>query len=388
MPHFGARQARLAKFLKGAPKHGILPPGAGWPWNMRKLVWLGNPFFSSELPPGAFRLVHLNYGPGEYFDWRSLHEAGGIDPGDVLVLADNSLPPALLGVENFPCLTVFYSVDSHIHSWHPLYAQAFDLCLVSLKDHLTFFQGKRLQPEQVHWLPPCCLYQPVAPDKQEQSAKRWDLLFVGTVDRDINPERATFMENLRARLPGFHYCRGKLEELSPYAKLILNHSIAGDLNFRVFEALGNGACLLTPRLGHGQEELFTDQRDLFLYNQQDMSGLLALIGQLLDNAALCRQAARSGFNKIISAHLGAHRASTLAALLAEWRTSGKDRALIRARRQKAAAIWHNYLRLVYLHFAEHLSAYPDLRQAYLAAGRKNAYALPDTGQSEGPGGQT
>ena len=339
---------------------------------MSKIIWVGNRFFAPELKALGWDLLHLRLSPGEYFDWPSLKGKTGLDRDDVLVLADKSLSPALLGVEDYPCLTVFYSVDSHIHSWHPLYAQAFDLCLVSLKDNLPDFCGKRLNEEQCIWTPPCLLTEPVSPD-EHMDAKEWDVLFVGTVDPAMNPERVFFMNKLKDSLPGFHYCRGEYLKLYPRAKLILNHSIAGDFNFRVMEALGCGSCLLTPRLGHGLEELFVDAQDLFLFDQEDIPALVRLVEKLLAAPDLCQAAARSGFNKVLGGHLAMHRAKDFSARLQRLKQSGTAHKMIQSRRNEAAHLHKNYLRFMYLLWAESMVAYPKLRSAYLAAGTKSDY---------------
>ncbi len=113
---------------------------------MPSLFWLGNPYFSSVLPSLGWDVFWHRPKIFQTFTWEALVRLCGFEP-DVLVLGDNSLPPQLLGLERFPCLTVFYSVDSHIHSWHPAYAQAFDLCCLNLKDNMPAF-SQRLQQEQ------------------------------------------------------------------------------------------------------------------------------------------------------------------------------------------------------------------------------------------------
>ena len=110
---------------------------------MKTLLWLGNPFFRADMERYGWRVVFRQPRDGEYFTWNNCLELSG-GPPDALVAADTSRPPFVLGVERFPCLTLFYAVDTHIHSWMPLYGQAFDACLISLRDHIPFFAGQRL----------------------------------------------------------------------------------------------------------------------------------------------------------------------------------------------------------------------------------------------------
>lgn len=334
-----------------------------------KIIWIGNPFFSPCITGFGGEVHYIDYRPGEFFDWDSLRLHENITPQDIVVVADKSLPPAVLGVEKFPCLTVLYIVDSHIHSWFPFYAQAFDLCLVSLKDHLPALAEKRLSNEQCRWFPPCCLYPPISPDTCAE--KKWDLLFVGTVDPAINPVRVDFLHRLKELFPAFHYCRGNFRELFPQAHLVLNHSIDQDLNFRVFEALGSGACLITPRIGHGQEDLFTPGEDLFVYDQNDLPALVELARSLLADKERCLAVARSGHEKVLRGHLGIHRAKELMDIITGWRETGKDQEFIQARIGRADEICNKFLRLVYLHLAETMPEYPELQKAYLAAARKS-----------------
>ncbi len=338
---------------------------------MTNIIWVGNRFFAPFIEHENFSVRFVDFAPGEYLDWRALNAKHPIAPSDILVVGDKSLPPPVLGIERFPCLTVLYVVDSHIHSWYPYYAQAFDLCLVSLKDHLNSFSDQRLLPEQVRWMPPCCLTEPVSPDSPLAAKKEWDLLFVGTVNERINPERVKFMRDLQTLLPSFHYTSGNFNALYPKAKLVLNHSIAGDLNFRVFEALGSGACLLTPRIGHGLEALFNNGADLFLYNQDDLAGLAASAQTLLQDEDLRLRVARSGFRKVTANHLGTHRAAELLDIIVKWRADGTDQRLIKRRLREAPDIHKQYLRLIYLLLAENLPELPDLRTAYLAAAQKS-----------------
>jgi glycosyltransferase involved in cell wall biosynthesis len=243
---------------------------------------------------------------------------------------------------------------------------------VSLKDHLPRFAGQRLLPSQLLWMPPYYPHQPVSPESVPEAEKTWDLLFVGTMNPSINPERCEFMERARDLMPNLHCCGGDYAQLFPQARLVLNHSIAGDLNFRVFEALGCGACLLTPRVGHGLEDLFIDGEDLFLFEQEDLPGLARLAGRLLADPAARLNAAKNGQAKVAGRHLACHRAAQFLRLLRDWQDSGQSRELIRNRLRDAARIHGAYLKLIYLLLAGSFAGYPaEIRAAYLAAARKS-----------------
>lgn len=333
---------------------------------MRKLLWIGNGYFSRRTVELGWELTELDPDGERLYTWEELVELAGGAP-EVLVLADKSLPPLLLGLENYPCLTVFYCVDSHIHSWHPTYAQAFDLCLVSLKDHLPRFMGpgQRLSANELLWSP---AFGPLPEDcPPSERPKEWDLLFVGNLDPETMPERVGFMRALKERLPGLELRRGNYRELFPRARLVLNYAERGDLNFRVFQALACGACLLTPAIGHGQEELFPSGQALFTFDPEDMDGLLGLVSELLADPARCAAVAARGRELAEDGHHAGRRAQAFDRFV-----RGQDaEALVQRRMEQAALIHAAYLKLLYLHFAETSDA-PQRRAAYLRAAQRPA----------------
>jgi glycosyltransferase involved in cell wall biosynthesis len=136
------------------------------------------------------------------------------------------------------------------------------------------------------------------------------------------------------------------------------------------EALACGACLVTPRVGHGLEDLFTDEVDLFLYDQNNLEALAELVKKLLQNPALCARVAAGGLEKVNSRHLGGHRALLLHAVLQNLR-GDKGERLVRERLMQKNSLHAQYLKLIYLLFAESLEN-PGLRRAYLAAAKTGA----------------
>ena len=319
---------------------------------------LGGTFFSPALQDLGFRVLPLPLSRPEILDWAEVCHRAGEAP-DLLLYLDRSLPPPLVGLERFPCLTAFWCIDSHIHSWYPAWAQGFDLCFASLKDHLPRF-GLRLPPERVHWLPPFADlgHRPPA----TPPAKEWDLLFAGTVNPQTTPGRAAFLDELARRFPGLAVRQGRFSELFPRARLALNVAERNDLNFRVFEALACGACLLTPRVGHGQDELFRHGEHLFVYDPEDMDGLVRLVQDLLADPARCAAVAAAGKAAVEAAHRPVHRARQVARVVA-----GLDaRDVVEKRLEQAKEIRETYLKLVYLHWAE-AAQDPAARAAYLAA---------------------
>ena len=336
-------------------------------------IWVGNPFFQAALRDLGWRVHCVNPPQGNVLDWNDLTSDAGFIP-DVLIVADKSLPPFVTGVESFPCLTAFYVVDSHIHSWYPRYTQAFDLCLVSLRDHIPLFTGGRHTRETVWWSPPYAKPEDI-PRPPDPEKPLWDVLFVGTVDPAVNPERRAFFQALAPLVPELHIEHGATyreratyRELYPQATIVLNHAIANDLNFRVFEALGCGACLVTPLVRHGLEDLFQNGHDLFTYTQDDLPGLATLLHTLLKHPGRLKTVAAQGHATVADGHYMHHRAETFACKVQTLMDSGKARSLVAERLKEARRIHAGSLRLIYLLHAE-TSEDESLKAAYLKAAR-------------------
>lgn len=340
---------------------------------MRRLFWIGSPFFWQSLrETGWDEVAFCNFEEPRVLGWQDVVRQAGFVP-DVVVVADKSRPPFVLGVEDFPCFTVFYSVDSHIHSWQPWYAQAFDACLVSLRDHLPQFAGEFLLEERIWWSPAFAWDE----DRPDETAERhWDALFVGTVS-DNTPLRAEFLRALGEAVPGLHVTRGAYRRLYPQARVVLNQCEHEDLNFRVFEALGCGSCLLTPRIGHGLTELFAEGEELVCYAPHDAGDAAARLRVLLAAPGRMNDLRHAGLAAVDARHRAIHRARAFSERLRAF-SDEERRCLVEGRRRRAAAIRQQVLRLPCLLWAEDLSASTDplvraLRAAYLAEAR-NGYS--------------
>ena len=341
---------------------------------MQRLLWIGSPFFSDALSScGWDAVARHNFEHAAVFGWHDLVRSAGFEP-DVLVVADKSRAPFVLGVEDFPCLTVFYSVDSHIHSWQPYYAQAFDVCIASLRDHLPRFAGPYLPMERVWWSP-AFAWQHDAPEPQ--TFKDMDCVFVGTVNANL-PQRAAFLERFRQGLPSLEVVAGSYRHLYARSRVVLNHCEHGDLNFRVFEAMGCGSCLVTPRIGHGLTDMFTEGEHLLCYSADTVDRgspaevetaadeAVAQVRYLLEHPDEALRMGQAALACIDGGHRAAHRAQTFSDKARD--LLARDPQCVARRRGRAAAIRKDYLRLLYLHWAAEMRN-TGLSEAYLAAAK-------------------
>jgi hypothetical protein len=242
---------------------------------------------------------------------------------------------------------------------------------VSLQGDVERF-GAELSPRRVLWLPPFAedRYQP-RPGAEEADGEDFDLLFVGTVDPETTPQRFDFLKRLEGAFPGLAVRRGDFTRLLPRARVALNIAERGDLNFRVFEALACGACLLTPRIKNGQDELFEDGVDFATYEADNEADCAAKARALLADDTLRQAHGRAGFARVDAAHRPRHRAQALAALLRQ----GFDEGLAARRLANPDRARISALRLLFLHWADNCGdgcGDADLSARYLAEARRLA----------------
>ncbi|WP_316897956.1 glycosyltransferase [Pseudodesulfovibrio indicus] len=324
------------------------------------MAWIGGGYLHPQFAECGYDVRRVALSAPRVLDWDAVCRETGCEP-DFVVYADASLPPPLVGLEQFPCPTLFYCVDSHIHEWYPFYAQAFDLCAVSLLDHLPRMT-LRLGPDRVFWLPPF----PIRGERPPKVAPKriWDVLFVGRVDPETSPVRARFLTEFAAEVDRIEVREGTFANLFPKARIVLNIAERGDLNFRVFEALATGACLLTPRVGNGQDRLFEDGVHLFTYAQNDPRDAARKANWLLAHPELCERAGLAGLAEIDAHHRRRNRVRTILDHI-----EGLDReAVVRERLAQADMIRDKYLRLLYLHWGVEVTDARS-RELYLKGAR-------------------
>ena len=336
---------------------------------MRNLLWIGSPFFSEALQACGWNVRVHNFEHLAVYTWDDLLNIAGFEP-HVVVVADKSRPPFVLGMEDFPCLTVLYAVDTHIHSWFPWYAQGFDACLVSLRDHIPTFRGMRLPDDRLCWFPP---FAPQHAQPRHEACVR-DCVFVGNVHAERTPRRKAFLEELGARLEAagvsFAIMQGDYTQLYPQSRVVLNYCELGDLNFRVFEALACGSCLVTPHIENGLTELFTPGVDVLTYAPDDVDGAFSAILHALGSPSLARCVARNGHEAVERAHRATHRALVFTDFVRHLPPE-----LPAARCAQSELLRRSWLRMLYLLQANAMDA-PLLKQAYLDAAMGRFAGLP------------
>ncbi len=181
---------------------------------------------------------------------------------DVVIYHDDSAPiPHVTGFEDCGVPTLFFSVDAHLHPHsHPQISGVFDRSLVAQRDFVSSF---RKYNEQSDFFPLWARNEGI-----EGLRRGIDISFRGSLDPAIHPGRAAFFEKFRARVP-IDAALGPYRECYSQSKIVVNHAVLRDLNFRVFEILSCGALALTPDIDNGLRELFTPGTHLVTYKDGD-----------------------------------------------------------------------------------------------------------------------
>jgi|GEM_PF-1662537 len=222
---------------------------------------------------------------------------------DVIIYSDDSYPVSVTGLERTSIPTIFYSVDAHHHlSWHKYFAAMFDLVLVAQKDYVQYFSEQGLEAK---WLP---LWATESEMPSEQ--KQYGALFIGTLNKKFNEERVEFFEKL-SKIAPVTVKEGGWKDEYPLARIVMNQTVRGDLNFRVFEAMSSGSLLLTERSENGLFNLFEEGKHFACYERGNADEAAAKINYYLAHPKECRRIGLAGYDEIVRAHREEHRAATV-----------------------------------------------------------------------------
>lgn len=232
--------------------------------SMMRLVLLG----SAILAPALRALGHsvLTLGcMGDAFDiplrhplsveaFRALLAGRNFEP-DLLVLADDGNVPAVVGLESLPWPQIFFSIDTFCNPWHLPFANAFEFMLVAQRDYLSLFTT---EGHSARWFPLFCCFTGPAQSPEEWLASRdIPVAFVGTLNPKNIPGRQPFLKAFSALHP-LVCLQGNFIPVFQRARIVLNQSAAGEVNYRCFESMGCGAALLHDSRYHGFADLFAE----------------------------------------------------------------------------------------------------------------------------------
>ncbi|MEQ1794398.1 MAG: glycosyltransferase, partial [Nitrospira sp.] len=220
---------------------------------------------------------------------------------------DESTQPQVLGLETLPIPLVWYAIDSHIHvNWHMYYAAAFDVICVAQKDWIPAYQMD-MSRQFVSWMPLFCHR---SGDRHLGLTRDIPLSFIGTLNSARNPDRVDLIQRLQSRYPIVVQSGPYLETFNR-SMMVLNQSVANDVNFRTFQAMACGAMLLTERVGNGFNDLFQDRTHCALYDKGNVEQIIETVEYYRAHPAEREAVARRGYETVMAAHTSLHRAQAL-----------------------------------------------------------------------------
>ncbi len=226
-------------------------------------------------------------------------------PGDqqpelFVALIDSYLECVPQNLDALSCRKILVIADTH-HGRAPL-SNLLAYCATERYDRFVLTHD----PHHLHWFAEAGV-SPVALQLNLNvrdypfslnSLRQPALIFVGLYKH--HPRRVRLLNALVQAgipVPLVEILPEQAAKLFAKTQLTFNCSLNGDLNMRVFEVLSAGGCLLTDRLSPaaGLEDLFTDGRDLILYD--DEQDLIEKARYYLANPELCLRIAMSGHQR-------------------------------------------------------------------------------------------
>ncbi len=221
---------------------------------------------------------------------------------DLIFLVDNSTPLIHLGLEEFSIPKIWFAIDSHLHShWHKHYAPIFDWVFCAQSNQVSGLQS--FQPN-VFWLPLCfSLSLEFIPWVE----RKFELSFIGFINADLNPQRASLINQIQDHGLVIHGFEGNAPQTYQQSRIVFNQSVADDLNFRFFEAMGCGALLITDSLSHSHNEIGEIGRDYLVYEAGNAKDLIQKIHWAQVHPQAAEAIARSGQALVQNKHLTKYR---------------------------------------------------------------------------------
>ncbi len=221
---------------------------------------------------------------------------------DCVFWCDASNLPYLPGVEELPCATAFYSIDTYCHMWHFGFANAFDAVFVAQKDHLPLFPADNVV---VRWLP---LFAPRLEDTPPMEERDIPVSFVGTKKHPNNPDRERFLGRFRRAHPLVVHS-GAYKDVFARSRIVLNQTACSEINYRCFEVMSCGAGLLMEVCNHGLDELFKPGETILpLYVRNNWRQAASIAAQALASPETVAAIAANGRDLVGRYHLARHRA--------------------------------------------------------------------------------
>ncbi len=295
----------------------------------------------SDFPRSAMRM------------YTKLQEAGFIP--DIVLMADQGNLPLFYDMEELPCPTLFYSIDTFCNPWHFPYGHAFDKVLVAQKDFVPLFTSEDMDAV---WLP---LFAKEGIDVCSHDAHGFDIrdipvAFVGTLNPKNIPQREPFLKAFQ-KLHPLELHQGAYQGIFNRTRIVLNNTASSELNFRCFEAMACGAALLMEHCDHGLTDLFHVGTHLLpLYERNNAIHARAIAKTALASPQHLAHIAAQGHDEVHSKHMDSHRAHTIVRMAEELIRTQKHQKRLANLGEK-----HRFVSTAYSILSEELTA-PHVRK--------------------------
>jgi hypothetical protein len=152
---------------------------------------------------------------------------------------------------NTRALTAIWMIDSHwLLSRHKQLAKIYDYCFVAISRYIPDI--KAINPRTYH-LPLCYPNSTKCIKRNKEIVRDNDIVFVGRFgdDKPYYHKRNTTIQWIKEKY-GDRFLAVEdyinMEQLFRNSFVGINHSLAGEINFRVFEIMANGIELLTDKV--------------------------------------------------------------------------------------------------------------------------------------------
>jgi hypothetical protein len=226
---------------------------------------------------------------------------------DLIFQGDHSGPLIHAGLEKYTIPKVWYAVDVHLHhNWYKHYAVLFDKVFCAQKNYVDIMST---YTPDVEWMPVFYLGSHI--NFVPWIKRNHFISFVGSMDGTKNPQRVALFDQIKKLGIDVNIISGPYEPVYSTSKIVINQSVANDLNLRFFEAAGCGALLITDRLTHSMTEILTPDEDYLVYSHGNITELIEKINWVRDNDEAAEAMARRAQSKIIQNHLEIHRATRI-----------------------------------------------------------------------------
>lgn len=228
---------------------------------------------------------------------------------DMVFYCDSGNLPYFPHVEELPCPTVFYTIDTYCNYWHFAYAHAFDAVFLAQKEHVPFMLREGLPS---YWLP---LFAHAAKDICRDEERDIPVSFVGNIGHRNNPDRKPFLENFRKAHP-LAMPNAPYVDVFNRSRIVLNQTASSELNQRCFEAMACGAALLTEHSLHGLTELFIPGETILEpYQRNNWQQAAAIARKALETPEALMELARRGQELVARKHTDRNRAQSVLAIM-------------------------------------------------------------------------